>query len=87
MGFQKSQPVEAGHCIVQVLVNHVSRGTRIDRKIAARDVLNRRAELAVSSGFYAPNNFFIGAHGQGLSVPRVQPSRGCPERWAVTKAS
>ena len=40
---------------------------------------NRR----VSSGFHAPKSFFIGAHGQELSVPRhstlIQPSLWCPE--------
>jgi len=40
-----------------------------------------------SSGQHRPKSFFIGAHGQELSVPRVQPSLGCPDRWAVTKAT
>ena len=41
------------------------------------------AQLRSSSSCATPNSFFIGAHGQELSVPRhstlIQPSLWCPE--------
>jgi hypothetical protein len=66
------------------LENHVSRGTRIDRKIAARDVLS---SLLRASSSCLKKKIFVGAHGQELSAPRVQPSLGNPGRRAATKAS
>ena len=53
-----------------VLENHVFLGTRIDQKIVARHVFIDDAQLRASSSCATTNNFFIGAHGQELSVPR-----------------
>ena len=70
-----SVPTWALLCVCY-LENHVFLGTRIDRKISARDVFIDASCRRTSSGQDKPNSFFVGAHGQELSVPRhsIQPS-------------
>jgi len=51
--------------------NHVFLGTGIDQKFSARHVFFiADAQLRASSSCATPNSFFIGSHGQELSVPR-----------------
>jgi len=55
---------------IWVLKNHVFFDPEIDLSISARDVWTGDAGLRASSSAASPNSFFIGVHGEELSIPR-----------------
>jgi prophage maintenance system killer protein len=65
---------------VCVLENHAFLGTGIDQKISPRHVFIDDAQLRTSFSCATPNSFFIGAHGQELSVPRNSTLIRMPHR-------